>query len=109
MRSSSSRVNPQADRPPITTSHDCDEAFGAPAGSLGSGLLADGIECVLSEGVSTMRYLDQGRRGRGRSPTFRVRREQSELMARRGMLLLVLAALALTAAMVLATSLATVS
>jgi len=54
-----------------------------------------------------MSSLDRSRRGRGRSPAPTGWRHPSELMARRGMLLIVIAALVLTAALVLANSLAT--
>lgn len=54
-----------------------------------------------------MNSRDRSRQDRGRSPASTGWRHPSEVMARRGMLLIVVAALVLTAAMVLANSFAT--
>jgi hypothetical protein len=56
-----------------------------------------------------MRTLDRNRNSRGRSPASTGWRDPAELMARRVMLLILVIALVLTAAMVLANGLATLS
>ena len=79
-----------------------------PIGPIGSGRSAGGIVSVASDHVA-MRTLDRNRHGRSGSPASSAWRDPAELRARRVMLLILVTALVLTAAIVLASSFATLS
>ena len=77
-----------------------------PQGPVGWGHAARGIEPVESEHLG-MSFPPRTERRRGRSTTSTDRLHPSELMARRGMLLIVVTALVLAGAMVFVSGLAT--